>query len=82
MILFGFQLRELHLQCESVPVLGVLDEKDHQEGDDGCAGVDDKLPPVAVMKQRAGDAPKDHDGECQQKRGRPSSPGRRGIGHA
>src|SRR4051794_10078231 len=39
-------LVELGLDRRSVAVLRVLDQEDHQEGDDGRAGVDDQLPGV------------------------------------
>jgi hypothetical protein len=32
-------------------VLSVLDEEDHQEGDDRCSGVDEKLPGVRVVEE-------------------------------
>jgi hypothetical protein len=34
---------QLDLDGSTFPVLRVLDEEDHQEGDDGRAGVDDEL---------------------------------------
>lgn len=33
-----------------VAVLGVLDEEDHEEGDDGGGGIDDELPIGRVVK--------------------------------
>ena len=45
------QFVEFHLDCLGVPTLGVLNEKDHQEGDDRGAGVYDQLPCVAEVKQ-------------------------------
>src|SRR6266702_3607904 len=53
-------LVQLQLKCFSIAVLCVLNEKYHQEGDDGRAGINDKLPCVRKMKRRPGRAP-DHD---------------------
>ena len=39
---------EFHLDRGAVAVLRVLDQENHQEGDDGRAGVDDELPGVGV----------------------------------
>ena len=51
-----------------VAVLRGLDQEDHQEGDDGGAGVDDQLPGIAQAKQRAGDAPH-HDDQQRETEG-------------
>jgi len=51
-----------------VPVLGALDEKDHQECDDRCSGIDHELPRVGVVKQGARCAPDDGDCHTRQKR--------------
>src|SRR6516164_3305530 len=45
------------MHCFSVAVLRVLNQKYHQERDDGCGGVDDQLPGVREMKRRSGDEP-------------------------
>src|SRR5690606_8853601 len=42
------QLVELGLQGRAIPVLRVLDEEHHEEGDDGRAGIDDELPGIRV----------------------------------
>ena len=47
------QLVQLELHRRGVAVLGVLDQEDHQEGDDRGAGVDDQLPGVAEVEDRA-----------------------------
>ena len=52
-------------QC--IPVLGVLDEEDHQKGDDGRAGIDHELPSVAEVEKRAGNDPDDDNGDRQEK---------------
>ncbi len=55
------ELIELEIDGAGVAVLGVLDEEDHQEGDDGGAGVDDELPGVGVVEDGAGERPGDDD---------------------
>ncbi len=55
------QLIELDLERLGVAVLGVLDEEHHQEGDDGGGGIDDQLPGVAVVEDRATDEPDEDD---------------------
>src|SRR6476620_7897979 len=40
------QLVQLHLDRGAIPVLGILDQKHHQEGDDRRAGIDDQLPGI------------------------------------
>src|SRR6185369_1101453 len=62
------QLVELGLDRRSVAVLRVLDEEDHQERDDGRAGVDDQLPGVRIVEQRPGHEPDDDDQEGEDER--------------
>ena len=38
---------KLDMHCLSVPVLRVLNKKNHQEGNDGCPGVYNELPGIA-----------------------------------
>ena len=54
-------LVELQLKCLSIAVLRVLNEEHHQEGDDGRASINDKLPCVRKMKRRPGRAPDNDD---------------------
>src|SRR4051812_5577426 len=64
------QLIEIDLDGTGVPVLRALDEKDHQEGDNGGAGVDDKLPCIAEVKERPRGKPQnDHQGGEKKSRG-------------
>src|SRR4051812_36350400 len=49
---YSDQLVELHLDRRAIPVLRILDEKNHQEGHDRRAGIDDQLPSVGVPKIR------------------------------
>ena len=53
-----------------IAVLRVLNQEDHQEGDDGRAGIDDQLPRVGVMKSRAGQRPNDDDERWPRQRPR------------
>jgi hypothetical protein len=65
------ELVELQVNGDSVPVLGVLDQEHHQERYDGRARVDDELPGIGEMKERARERPYDDDQD-----GRDESPGR------
>jgi len=55
------QFVEFLLDCFGVSILGVLNEKDHQEGDDRSASIYDQLPRVAEVEQRTCDDPNDDD---------------------
>jgi len=55
------QFVEFHLDCFGVSILGVLNEKDHQEGDDRSASIYNQLPRVAKVKDRTRDDPNDDD---------------------
>src|SRR4051812_44677277 len=48
---------QLHLDRRGVPVLRILDQKHHQKSDDGCAGIDDKLPRVRETEHRTRNCP-------------------------
>ncbi len=52
---------ELEMNSLGIAVLGVLNEENHQEGNDGGGGVDDKLPGVRKMKGGAGNDPYQDD---------------------
>src|SRR5262249_28363903 len=45
------------MHCLGVTVLGVLNQKHHEERDDCRGGIDDQLPGVREMKSRVGDEP-------------------------
>ena len=49
-----------------ITVLRVLDEEDHEEGDDGCASIDNELPGVREVKCRAGQPPNGNNDGCQR----------------
>lgn len=51
------QLVNLDVQHIVVPVLGVLDQENHQKRDDGGGSVDDQLPGIVVVKPRARGCP-------------------------
>jgi hypothetical protein len=44
------QLIELGLYRGAVAILGILDQEDHQERDDGRARIDDELPGVGKVE--------------------------------
>ena len=45
------ELINLHLQRGAVPVLGILNQKNHQERDDAADGIHDKLPCIGKAEQ-------------------------------
>ena len=45
-----YQLVEFQVDSACVTILRVLDDEDHEERDDGRAGVDDQLPGIGVVK--------------------------------
>ena len=51
------QFVQFEIDGARVAVLRVLNEEDHQERDDGCAGVDHQLPGVRKVKNGTGDRP-------------------------
>ena len=51
------QFVEFELDCVAIAVLGILNQKYHQECDDRRACVDDQLPSIAELEYRAGDGP-------------------------
>ena len=57
------QFVELKVDGLCVAVLGVLNQEDHQEGNDGGSGIDDELPGVRIVKCRARQGPDDDDEE-------------------
>jgi hypothetical protein len=68
------QFVELDLYGGAAPVLGVLNLKDHQEGDNCHIGVDDELQRVGIMKNRPRQRPQGHNAcgyqKCQRAAGR------------
>jgi hypothetical protein len=66
------QLIKLYLQCLGVPVLCVLDQEHHQKGHDRCAGIDHKLPGVAIAEDRTGNLLDESDKRGNHKRQGPA----------
>jgi hypothetical protein len=64
------QFVELELDGVAIAVLGILNQKYHQERDDRRAGVYDQLPRVAELEYRARHAPdyddQSGDDECHR----------------
>ncbi|TSC97424.1 MAG: Uncharacterized protein Greene101449_1208, partial [Candidatus Peregrinibacteria bacterium Greene1014_49] len=58
---------ELHLHRNAIAVLSVLNEKNHEEGNDGGSGIDHELPSVAETEHRTGEKPRDNDPAGEQK---------------
>ena len=58
---------QMNRQC--VFILGALDQKDHQKGDDCCARVNHELPRIRKFEDRSGECPDENDCQCQDKRG-------------
>ena len=52
---------KFQLNCFSISILCVLNQKDHQKRDDRCAGVDNQLPGVTEAEYRPGDDPHYND---------------------
>ena len=64
------QLVEFELDGVAITVLGILNQKYHQECDDRRACVDDQLPGIAKLEYRACDPPdyddQSSDDECRR----------------
>jgi hypothetical protein len=60
------QFVELGLDGGAVTVLRVLDEEDHQEGDDGRSRIDDELPGVGEAEDWPAHGPDDDDGAARK----------------
>ena len=71
------QLIKFGLNGCSIAVLGVLDQKHHQEGNDSRSSIDDELPRVRELEERATQRPKDNGDNAQKKGYRPP----RRLGH-
>jgi hypothetical protein len=61
------QLVQLELHGFRVPILGVLNQENHQERYDRRPGVDYQLPSIGVVEYRAGERPNDYDEYTQHK---------------
>lgn len=74
------QFIELQLHRLAVAVLRVLNQEHHQECHDGRGGIDDQLPRVAEVENRARDEPYEDEYRRKNKCGRPSGPTGAGAG--
>jgi hypothetical protein len=61
-------LIELQVNGAGVTVLRVLDQKHHEESDDGSASIDDELPGIGIMEVRPGDQPQRDDEQSREER--------------
>ena len=55
------QFVQFQMNCFGIAVLRVLNQKHHQEGDNGRGGIYDQLPSIGEMKRRAGEDPNEDD---------------------
>lgn len=55
------ELVQFQMNCLCIAILGVLNQKYHQEGDNGRSGVYDQLPRVGKVKNGASNEPDDND---------------------
>lgn len=62
------QLIDLQMQNVVVPILGILDQENHQERDDCRRRVDDQLPRIVEMKIRARDCPHSYEANSDEER--------------
>jgi len=49
-----------------IPILSVLDQEDDKESHDGGTGIDNQLPGIGKMEQRAADCPENQDYDSRQ----------------
>src|SRR5271166_4772437 len=75
------ELVQLDLNGGGIPVLCVLDQEHHQEGDDGRPCVDDKLPRIRKIKEWPADRPHDDGGDRKSKHPCASDLARGGVGN-
>lgn len=74
------ELIEFHLNCFGVSILGVLNQKNHQERDDRGTRVDGQLPGVAEAEYRPRNYPSGDDTDSKNKHPRPTTEVRSGLG--
>jgi hypothetical protein len=55
------QLVQLEVDRLCIPVLSVLYEEHHEKGDDGCACIDNELPGIGEVEDRAAACPRNDD---------------------
>src|SRR3546814_9667411 len=54
------QFVELGLHRRAVTILRILDQKDHEKGDDRGGRIDDQLPRIRIAENRAAKSPSDN----------------------
>src|SRR5262245_44216151 len=69
------QFIQLSLQCTSIPVLSVLNDKNHQKCHDSGSSIDNELPRIRVVEDRTCETPTD-DNQDSKKRSTGSQRGR------
>src|SRR5215207_1015822 len=57
------ELVDLEMERFGITILGVLNQKHHQEGNDGGGGIDDQLPGLRETEERPGDCPSQDQSE-------------------
>jgi hypothetical protein len=72
----GDDFVEFELNREPILVLGALNEKHHQKGDDGGAGVDHQLPRIRIVEDRPADDPGQEHEHRHRERPRAAGPSR------
>src|SRR5262249_50044548 len=62
------QFIQLSLQCTSIPVLSVLNDKNHQKCHDSGSSIDNELPRIRVVEDRTCETPTDDNQDSKKKR--------------
>lgn len=62
---------QLHLDGCGVSILRILNEENHEERDNGGAGIDDELPGVRIVENGACNCPNNYHPCCNHERGSP-----------
>ncbi len=76
------QFVKFGLYGRSIPILYVLNQEYHEEGDDRSAGVDNELPRLGVLKPRPQGGPQDNGGDAEGESPRSSGGAGDGPGHS
>src|SRR5689334_11165178 len=59
---------QFDLYCCAIAILRILNQEDHQKGDNCGAGIDNQLPGVRIVEHRPGGTPNDHNRQRDYKR--------------
>ena len=76
------QFVDLDVQRIGIAVLGVLDEEDHEEGNDGGRGIDHQLPGIVEVEERPADRPCQDQSEGDDEGRRPAAPVGQALGES